>query len=113
MKGDEVTPDHVAIVSGKLVSVRCADSGATRAALPSVTGCRTGSGFLEISFESDQELASIFASLRDAGVAFVHVPHGWPPAAEFERLREKGLLSGSYTSITWTDPDRYLVTLDR
>lgn len=48
------------------------------------------------SFADDVELARLFAAFRDCGFSFLGGSHGWPPAAVFEDLRTKGMLSGPY-----------------
>ena len=68
------------------------------------------SGFLkrnrwQFRYSDESNLASILAALRDLGFAFMGGP-GWSPAAVFEDLREKGLLSGSYHEIVWVGPNK-------
>ncbi len=56
------------------------------------------------SFESqdgETSLASVFAVLRDLGIAFEGAPAGWPPAAIFADLRERGLITGPYRELTF------------
>lgn len=51
----------------------------------------------------DSELATLLSSLRDNGVAFAG-GDGWPPAAQFARLRDLDLLAGPYVELVWRGP---------
>lgn len=53
----------------------------------------------------DSELATVLSSLRDNGVAFAG-GYGWPPAAQFERLRDLNLLAGLYVELVWRGPEQ-------
>jgi hypothetical protein len=63
----------------------------------------------EQSYKSDDELAAIFELLRHRGYAFAGGEHGWPPAAVFELLREKRLIEGAFTEVTWKGPGDWVV----
>ncbi|MCB0352743.1 MAG: hypothetical protein KDD64_04435 [Bdellovibrionales bacterium] len=56
-----------------------------------------------LHYEGDAQLAPLLDALRQMGVAFLSVPHGWPPSAIFDLLREKGLLVGECTRVTFTE----------
>lgn len=64
------------------------------------------SKYWDIAYSSDEQLAKILTSLRDAGFAFLGEPSGWPPTEIFEDLRKRGLLNGPYREITWLGPGR-------
>lgn len=56
-----------------------------------------------------EEKAKIFDVLRALDICF---PDGreWCPAEVFEYLRDIGLLSGGFKTISWTAPDKYFIT---
>lgn len=58
-----------------------------------------------IGTEGDVELAGLLAALRDLGVAFAG-GQGWPPSAQFERLRDAGLIDGPYLEVVWRGPEQ-------
>ena len=51
----------------------------------------------------DAAKAKAFHALRDLGLAFV-AGREWCPAEVFGHLRDKGLLSGPFLRIAWTQP---------
>jgi hypothetical protein len=57
-----------------------------------------------VRYADDAELATALALLRDAGFAFAGAPGGWPPAAVFEHLRERGPVRGRFTEVVWAGP---------
>jgi hypothetical protein len=57
----------------------------------------------------DDALGRTLGRLRDIGFLFVDQPGGWPPAAVFDELRERGLVSGSFDSVSWINPARWRV----
>lgn len=52
-------------------------------------------------YGNNEEQAKIMQALRDAGIAFLAISHGWPPAAIFELFRERGAVQGTYTQVTF------------
>ena len=62
---------------------------------------------LSVPFATDAELARLLGSLRDHGVAFGSELAGWPPAAVFEDLRTRGLVSGPYLELLFSGPGRW------
>ena len=52
----------------------------------------------------DQALGALLHELRDLGVAFAWQPSGWPPAAVFAHLRDRGMVQGPIKAITWRAP---------
>jgi hypothetical protein len=61
---------------------------------------------------NDEKKAGIFNQLRDLEVYFSD-GREWCPAEVFEYLRDKGLLIGNFTMISWTAPDKYFITTDK
>jgi hypothetical protein len=55
-------------------------------------------------YTSDAALVAIVERLIGQGVAFVHEPAGWPPAAVLGKLQADGLLTIPFTAITWRGP---------
>lgn len=64
------------------------------------------------TFADERALAEVLTSLRDEGLPFLSVEHGWAPAAVFEALRERGLIGGSYASVSWDGPDAPRITTE-
>ncbi len=58
-----------------------------------------------IACRERKTLAKALAGLRAAGFYFADQPHGWPPAAVFDQLREEGLVEGRVKRVTWRGPD--------
>ena len=54
-----------------------------------------------MKYSTEKELAIIFSKLRDIGFTFSGGEAGWPPAAIFEELRDRGLLQGKFVEIMW------------
>ena len=54
----------------------------------------------------EKALAQVLSLLRDAGLPFQDYPQDWSPAAAFRHLRDLGLISGTFTSITNVGPQR-------
>lgn len=99
--------DYVSSVQAKEVVVVCRTHNLRR--LLRQTGGRRE--FLRpsrwrVQYANENELASALTSLRDAGFAFSGAPAGWPPAAVFEHLRERGLVSGRFTEVVWRGPGK-------
>ena len=57
----------------------------------------------------DAGLGELLHALRDLGVAFAWEPSGWPPAAVFAHLRERGIVQGKVTAVTWRAPGDFQV----
>jgi hypothetical protein len=62
-----------------------------------------------IPYETDEELAKLFAQLNQLKVLFVDQPAGWPPAAIFRDLRKRGLIGGSFKTVSWRGPGKWFV----
>ncbi len=95
--------DKVSAVLADEVIVRCS----TRQSLKFVRALGGSRTILRRSkwrlpYDDESELAELMSSLRDAGFAFGGAPHGWPPAAVFAHLREKGLIEGRYVEVVST-----------
>lgn len=54
------------------------------------------------SLASEADLPRLFSQLRDLSVAFAGASGGWPPAAVFEDLRTRGLVTGEFREVFWT-----------
>ena len=57
----------------------------------------------------EQALGALLHELRDLGVAFAWQPSGWPPAAVFAHLRDRGMVHGPIRAITWRAPGDFQV----
>jgi len=68
-----------------------------------------GDGLLAVPIPAGGHVGSLLELLRDRGFAFLGVPHGWPPAAVFEQLRDAGKVSGKYDAISFSAPGRWHV----
>ena len=104
-------PDHVESVLADLVVVQCAEPAhepTLRALGASLAGFTRGCW--QIPAPSPAHLAHVLTALRELGLPFADAPHGWPPAAVFEHLREQGLVSGRIRRISWRRPGVYDIT---
>jgi hypothetical protein len=54
-------------------------------------------------------LGTLLNGLRDLGVAFGWEPSGWPPAAIFAHLRDRGVVEGPIKAIAWRAPGDFQV----
>jgi hypothetical protein len=63
---------------------------------------------LSINVPSDEQMAKLFAELRDEGVCF-SVGRDWCPSEVFEYLRGLGQVSGVYSLITWSGPGKFRI----
>ncbi|MGZ7460263.1 hypothetical protein ACXPVS_27115 [Pseudomonas sp. Ma2-10] len=61
---------------------------------------------------NDEKKAGVFNQLRELEVYFSD-GREWCPAEVFEYLRDKGLLIGNFTMISWRGPDKYFITTDK
>ena len=68
----------------------------------------TDTTMLSIPFTTDAEMATLLSSLRDHGLAFGSALSGWPPAAVFENLRTRGLVSGPYLELLFSGPGKWV-----
>ena len=75
--------------------------------LRGVTG--TDADTWRIDYDTDDQLAQILQSLRDADIAFAGGTSGWPPAAVAEQLRDKGKLHGPIRQISWLAPGQEVI----
>ncbi|MDD5492357.1 MAG: hypothetical protein PHV60_06740 [bacterium] len=62
----------------------------------------------EIAVSGKEEISSFYVKLRDLGILF-SAGKDWSPAAQFEELRDKGLITGKFKMIGWSGPDKYEV----
>lgn len=62
----------------------------------------------DIGISSENKKAELLTKLRDLGIPFGGGPN-WSPGEQFEDLRDKGLVSGSYKEITWWGPQKYTI----
>ena len=60
-----------------------------------------------VPYHGDEHLAKLLDQLNRLGVLFVDHPAGWPPAAIFRDLRKRGLLRGSFKTVSWTGPGKW------
>lgn len=61
---------------------------------------------LKYDESNEKELAKKLETLRDIGFYFAGSAGGWPPAAIFEYLRDKGYVSGKIIEIIWRAPNQ-------
>ncbi len=64
----------------------------------------------KISYVDEYDLAAKLERLNELGFLFVGAGPGWYPAAVFEHMREKKLLTGKCKAVIWRGPsDWYIV----
>jgi len=66
-----------------------------------------GENYWVLDFEDVQQLSELLSTLNEAGFLFVGEPSGWPPAGVFNNLRERKLISGIFTEVTWSGPGKW------
>ena len=64
----------------------------------------------KLHYSSEEELARYLSNLRDDGFAIAGALAGWPPAAVFEQLRDKGKVAGKFTEIIWSQPGKEITS---
>ncbi|AEL05842.1 conserved hypothetical protein [Xanthomonas campestris pv. raphani 756C] len=47
----------------------------------------------------------MFSLLQSLQLPFADAPAGWPPAAVFSHLRERGWVYGPINTVTWAAPE--------
>lgn len=67
----------------------------------------TGEKVWLIDFVDENHEARLLSKLNEAGFLFVGEPAGWPPAEVFDYLREKGLVNGKFTEISWVGSGKW------
>lgn len=60
----------------------------------------------------DTKKAAVLNQLRNIGVYFSD-GREWCPAEIFEHLRDRGLLAGTFSMISWTTLDEYFITTEK
>lgn len=60
---------------------------------------------ISLSFKGSEELAEILSLLQSLQIPFADAPAGWPPAAVFAHLRDRGLVQGTITTVARVAPD--------
>lgn len=68
--------------------------------------CAGEAGVYSMDVRDDAEKAKAFHALRELGLAFAD-GREWCPAEVFGYLRDKGLLSGPFLRIAWSQPGSY------
>ena len=102
MRGTDV--NVVESVQGGVVLVRCAER-ALAIGLVTEGGEPAGD---DVMFRCPDRasLAAAFRMLQRHDVPFADAPHGWPPAAIFDELRDAGLVEGTISRVSWHGPGR-------
>ncbi|WKD50705.1 hypothetical protein [Microbulbifer spongiae] len=108
---EELVKAFVTKADGKVVRVKSVDSSFQNEL--SNLGFVYDSDLSEYIFSvsGNLEKAELFDKLRTLEVSFSSGKE-WCPAEVFEYLREAGLLSGSFTKISWSGPGDYHLTVD-
>lgn len=105
---------YIAQCGGAKIAVVCPkDSLAARHLIDQGYEYRTFSptqegGHFVLAVKDDTEKAGQLQWLRDCGVPF-SAGKEWNPQEVFEWLREKGLVSGGYSAISWSGPEKFAV----
>lgn len=68
--------------------------------------------YLKYKKNDENDLGCMLTKLRDFGFCFAGSAGGWPPAAIFEHLREKRLVTGKIIEILWRAPNK-AITIER
>ena len=93
-------PDHVERVYDDFVEVVCGDPRRQKRLMTLGAERRLMKGKRWIlRFDPDQQLATLFQTLRNMQVVFAGGDSVRPPSAVYEDLRENGLLNGTFVEM--------------
>jgi hypothetical protein len=101
--------DFVSFIHASHVSVH-AETPALREQILDTGGLSSQKYEIAINYSCEQELAAIFSMLQNLEIPFSDQLAGWPPAAVFDYLKEKGMISGSIKRISWLNPKKYVIS---
>ncbi|MDO8698010.1 MAG: hypothetical protein Q7J74_12955 [Pseudomonas sp.] len=63
-----------------------------------------------VNYSCEQELATIISTLQELEIPFSNQVAGWPPAAVFDYLKEKGMASGNIKRISWLNAKKHVIS---
>src|SRR3990172_3408610 len=95
------TTPFVSSIDGDTVVVACAGREFRRRVAGLGGRRELWSNRMRFPCRDEFALAGLLSRLRDAGAAFAGAVAGWPPAAVFQELRDKGLVHGPFVEIVW------------
>ena len=101
--------DFVSFIHPTHVTVH-AETPALRENILNIGGIASQESELVVNYSCEQELATIISTLQKLDVPFSDQLAGWPPAAVFDFLKEKGIVSGSIKRISWSNAKRYVIS---
>ena len=64
-------------------------------------------GAWEFPAPSIEAAGALLERIRDLGIPFRWMEGGWPPAAVFEELRERGVVAGPVRALSYYGSDRW------
>lgn len=103
---NEALKAFVEKADGDVIRVKVNDHDlSTRLGAIGFVGALEG-GVFERYVADDLEKAKVFDSLRSLHIAFSGGKE-WCPAEVFEYLRDKGVVSGEFVRVSWTQPGQY------
>ncbi|MEA9659476.1 hypothetical protein [Xanthomonas campestris] len=94
--------NHVRAVLEHQIHVTCAPGAAHQTLL--TQGAATSDGIV-LDVRTPERQAEMFSLLQSLQLPFADAPAGWPPAAVFSHLRERGWVYGPINTVTWAAPE--------
>ena len=101
--------DFVSFIHVSHVSVH-AETPALREHILNIGGFLSQESEIAVNYSCEQELANIISMLQKLEISFSDQLAGWPPAAVFDYLKDKGMVSGSIKRISWLNPKEYVIS---
>jgi hypothetical protein len=101
--------DFVSFIHPSHVTVH-AETPVLRERILNIGGIASQESELVVNYSCEQELAIIISTLQKLEIPFSDQLAGWPPAAVFDYLIEKGMVSGSIKRISWLNPKKYVIS---
>jgi hypothetical protein len=101
--------DFVSFIHPSHVAVH-AETSALRENILKIGGIASQEPELVINYSCEQELATIMSKLQKLEIPFSDQLAGCPPAAVFDYLKEKGILSGNIKRVSWLNAKQYVIS---
>ncbi len=104
-------PDCITLILGDRITVKNASLGLIPfpRSLDPDREPQTPGGTWVLTARDEAAVAHVLEQLRDGGAVFVGGDAGWPPAAIFHDLRDRGLAAGSFNEVVWKAKNEWTV----
>jgi hypothetical protein len=101
--------DFVSFIHPSHITVH-AETEALRECISKIGGIASQESELVVNYSSVQELVTIISMLQKLEIPFSDQLAGWPPAAVFDDLKEKGIVTGNIKRISWLNANKYVIS---